>query len=63
MKRLKSKLDYIKTTMKLYNCDINKNVKCKKNNCVCNGGPCKMTTEFKYSKKRFIDILKRMSPL
>lgn len=49
--------------LKMYKCDIDKNLECNKKNCIRNGGPCKMTTKFKYSKKTFIDILKRISPL
>lgn len=62
MKRIKAKFNYIKSIIKLYNCDIEKNNNCLKSNCICNGGPCSKTTEYKFSQKRLIDRIKKILP-
>lgn len=59
MRRVIIKLKYILQT---YKCDINKNKKCKKRNCICNGGECQRTTDFECSKKGFIDYIKKNIP-
>lgn len=59
MNRLIMKIKYILATCK---CDIKRNNKCKKNNCICNGGECQRTTDFEYSNKTMIDYIKKNIP-
>lgn len=46
--------------IELYSCNIKNNDKCKKNNCICNGGPCKYTTNFIYAKKTPLNYFKML---
>lgn len=38
---------------KLYKCDPNKNIRCKKTNCYQYGGECKRTTNKQFRKRWF----------
>lgn len=51
---------YIKASMNIYSCNINKNTECNKKNCISNNGPCKKTTEFKYAKRTPSNYIKRL---
>ena len=52
--------DYIEALMNTYSCNINKNIECNKRNCICNDGPCKRVSDFKYAKKTLLNYIKRI---
>lgn len=49
-----------KSIIKTYSCDINKNKKCNKKHCICNGGECRRTTKFEYAKRTPINYIKKV---
>ena len=51
---------YIKTMLGVYSCNYKKNDTCNKSYCICNGGECKMTTQYKYAKKTLLNYIKKI---
>lgn len=52
--------EHIKTLLETYSCNIDKNKKCKKTYCICNGGECQRTLEYKYAKRNIINFTKKI---
>lgn len=52
--------EYIKVLLETYSCNINKNKQCPKRCCVCNGGECKRTLEYKYAKRNIVNFIKKV---
>lgn len=54
---------YIDTWLRVYSCDVDKNIKCNKRNCtICyeDGYGCTNTTQYKYAKKTLLNFIKRI---
>ena len=54
---------YIDTWLRVYSCDVDKNIKCNKKNCAiyCKDGyGCANTTQYKYAKKTLLNFIKKI---
>lgn len=54
---------YIDTCLRVYSCDVAKNIKCNQKNCaICHedGYGCKHTVEYKYAKKTPLNFIKKI---
>ena len=54
---------YIDTWLRVYSCDVDKNIKCNKRNCaICYKDEygCTNTTQYKYAKKTLLNFIKRI---
>ena len=51
---------YIKASMNIYSCNINKNTECNKKDCISKKKKKKKTTEFKYAKRTPLNYIKRI---
>ena len=54
---------YIDTWLRVYSCDVDKNIKCNKRNCaICYEDEygCTNTTQYKYAKKTLLNFIKRI---
>ena len=54
---------YIDTWLRVYSCDVDKNIKCNKRNCaICyeDGYGCTNTTQYKYAKKTLLNFIKKI---
>mgnify|MGYP000033241543 FL=1 len=60
---MKLSKEYIKAWLKIYSCDVNKNIECNKKNCaICHedGYGCTNTTQYKYAKKTLLNFIKKI---
>ena len=60
---MKLSKEYIKAWLKIYGCDVNKNIECNKKNCaICHedGYGCTNTTQYKYAKKILLNFIKKI---
>ena len=54
---------YIDTCLRVYSCDVTKNIKCNKKNCAiyCKDEyGCTNTTQYKYAKKTLLNFIKKI---
>lgn len=55
--------EYIDKWLRLYSCNVTKNVECNKRNCaICykDGYGCTNTTKYKYAKKTLLNLIKNI---